>query len=237
MRRERSLFSVVLGIFLSLFAVFVVGGLCLVPALRGTKTGTPEGIPVPYLVGRRFEACDVPQALTAHLHYQTDASHPEGTVLAQSPMAGVLAREGTELDLTISTLHAPVRLPDVIGCTGRDAVATLAALGLTADVVHEVREDLPDGTVIACHPGAGEQVFPQQAVTLVCAQNSTVSVPDVVGLSLDDAILKLEGAGLSVGSVTHVPHAVASGTVLSQSVPGRAEIGAVVALMVAESEK
>ena len=234
MGRERSLFSVLLFLFFFCVAVFAVGGLCLIPALRGTKKSTPEGIPVPALVGTHYTAGAVPRELTSRLRYATDTTRPEGTVLAQSPMAGALARAGTELTLTISTHHAPVRLPDVIGWKGEDATAALAALGLSCDVVYEAREDLPNGTVIACHPSAGAQVFPQEQVTLVCAKNTTVSVPNVVGLSLDDAILKLETAGLTLGRITYIPHAVASGTVLSQSVHGRAEAGAAIALVVVE---
>ena len=231
---ERSLFPFVLGGFLLCLLFFVIGALFLLSQLRATSAQSEEGIAVPALVGGTLDSTTLPESLTPHLSYQFDATLPEGTILAQAPAAGVRCRHGSELDLTISTRRKGVKLPDVVGMQKTDAMEILALLDIPCTIENEVREDLPSGTVLATRPRAGERVFSAEGVTLVICKNETIHVPNVVGMPLDQAILTLESANLSIGTITRTPHVIARGTVLSQSITERAPTGTKVNLVVAD---
>lgn len=231
-KQERSLFSFVLVGFLVCVFIMLLGALVLLPSLRRTEAAEKGRITIPSLVGTVYHPSAIPAGLSSHLHYRQDTTLPEGTVLSQSPSAGVRTRQGGELDLVLSTKHAGVRLPDVVGFSREDALRVIDALGLSCEITTEVQESQGAGTVLATYPEAGTLVFPAEGVTIVICQNKTVSVPNVVGMPLNEAILILERAGLAVGSITRIPHLVASETVLSQSVVGRADVGTSIDLMI-----
>lgn len=230
-KTDRSIFPFVLGGFLFCLLLVLIGALFLLPALRRTDTGTQDGITAPALLGTVFRESDIPEGLVPHLHYKQSAL-PEGTVLAQSPAPGVRCRRGGELDLTLSTPHAGVRLPDIVGKTHKEAIRILTELGLNYRLETEAREDLATGTVLASMPEAGSLIFPMEHVTLVLCQNNTIHIPNVVGMSLNEAILSLESVGAKIGSITKIPHMVASETVLSQSAVGPADANTIVHLVV-----
>jgi PASTA domain len=62
-----------------------------------------------------------------------------------------------------------VVVPDLVGQSRDDAVRTLEAHGLTADV-HEVPSIQTDGTVVSQHPTGGTRVDPDSGVLLNVAQ-------------------------------------------------------------------
>jgi serine/threonine-protein kinase len=64
--------------------------------------------------------------------------------------------------------------------------------------VEEQESDVPEGDVISQSPGAGTRVTRGDRVTItVSTGRPQVDVPDVVGMSEERAILRLNGAGLT----------------------------------------
>jgi beta-lactam-binding protein with PASTA domain len=117
------------------------------------------------------------------------------------------------------------------------AVAILGRLGL--ELGSRLTQRAPDraGLVVSQTPPAGTPITNHTKVTLVIGtaeEGDTVAVPDVVGLSRDEAQTKLSEAGLAMGQVSEEPGAP-TGTVLKQDpAPGiRVRPGTSVALVVA----
>jgi beta-lactam-binding protein with PASTA domain len=93
------------------------------------------------------------------------SSRPKGTVLSQSPDAGVVAASGTTVTLTVSNGVKPIVVPSVVGQTQGEAVNTLTGLGLKTDL-NNVSSARPAGTVVAQKPASGKKVPKGSTVTL-----------------------------------------------------------------------
>jgi serine/threonine-protein kinase len=97
--------------------------------------------------------------------------------------------------LTVSDGPPPVTVPDVQGADAGDATDTLAGMGF--DVARDDRfdDDVPVGTVIKTEPGAGKGLKDGGTVTIVVSMGAKGTVPDVLGMSLEDAQAVLDEAG------------------------------------------
>lgn len=119
------------------------------------------------------------------------------------------------------TAHEVV-VPDVVGMTQQQAASAIDAVKLHVGSVTYSGAPVTgtaDGSVVTQTPASGTKVDPATKVDLVLAGVEPVTVPDVVGKSLTQATVDLQGAGLVVGTVTSVTTAgVAPGQVLSQGI-------------------
>ena len=95
-----------------------------------------------------------------------------------------------------------VTVPSVVGADRESATSELEALGLTVDARDEPSDE-PSGQVIDQDPGEGTTVREGDEVTLtVSAGPADVSVPNIIGMTRDEATQALEDVGLTVGDVT-----------------------------------
>ena len=135
---------------------------------------------------------------------------------------------------------AKVAVPDLTGMTQKGATTALEAAGLATGTVTKEQTDAgPSGTVVAQDPAAGDKVAAGAEVALTVSSGASPSpppaaaVPDVVGLTQEDAVSALQQAGFSA-AVTQVSALVPAGEVTSQSPSGgvMAQTGVVVQLSV-----
>jgi len=135
---------------------------------------------------------------------------------------------------------APVEIevPGIVGMTQEDAEAALAGAGLTAGrISEEATEAAEPGTVVSQDPEAGTLVGEGERVDFIVARAlEGVVVPDVVGMTEDEAASALEGAGLAVRSETTYSSEVETGLVVGQSPQAgvRVQAGAEVAISVSK---
>lgn len=109
------------------------------------------------------------------------------------------------------------RVPDVVGMTEEEATETLEEAGFAVEPVEEPHPRRPPGEVFRQEPKADKQLETGQAVTIyVSSGREQTTVPDVEGLSLEDARRELRAAGLRVGDVTEQESDEEPGTVLRQ---------------------
>ncbi len=127
---------------------------------------------------------------------------PEGTVLAQSPLAGQFARPGAPVDVTLSRGPEIHTLPDVAGLSERQASIVLERLGY--DVEIERREDpMAAGRAVETRPGAGTDLEVPSPLVLVVSEGAPIVViPDMLGMHIDDALQILTEARLELGSIS-----------------------------------
>jgi eukaryotic-like serine/threonine-protein kinase len=78
--------------------------------------------------------------------------------------------------------------------------------------------------VISQSPCGGKSVARGSAVTLTVARSSTVTIPEVVSLSLADAEAELRGAGLTVGRRCDLRSKSAAEGVVEQGIPAGQEV-------------
>jgi serine/threonine-protein kinase len=160
----------------------------------------------------------------AAVWFATRDSGSPSSVTVQTTIAAALAKpEPDEQQTTTQAAPSTVVVPDLVGRSRDEALRTLEARGLTADL-REVPSERPKDTVVSQHPAGGTRVDEHSAVLLNVARTAqeaaptTVSVPDVTGQSVDSAKDALRAAGLKA-SVEHVARTEPKDTVVSQS-PG-----------------
>jgi beta-lactam-binding protein with PASTA domain/serine/threonine protein kinase len=187
-----------------------------------TVSSGPEPVVVPDVRG--MTVTEASQALSdANLllgeQVQVESDEvEEGRIVEQDPAAGQQVPPGTAVTVQVSSGAGTVTVPDVTGRTEGEARATLEGAGFRVDVQTQASET-EAGRVISTSPGPGSEVEPGSRVTIVVSSGpSQVTVPSVEGLSEENAIGQIEGAGL-VASVNEevVNNPGQDGRVLSQS--------------------
>jgi eukaryotic-like serine/threonine-protein kinase len=99
--------------------------------------------------------------------------------------------------------NRPVAVPDVTLLQQDLAVLQIRQAGLNPVVVHAPDDNVPPGQVISENPGGGSKVGKGSTVTLtVSTGKPKVTVPDVRGRPVTDAITALAGIGLN----PHIVH-------------------------------
>ena len=89
-----------------------------------------------------------------------------------------------------------VTVPDVTTLTRQSAIAALERLGLTVDVKEELHPEVESGRVYDQQPVAGESIAENGSVTIwVSTGAPTIIVPEVTGMTLEEAKLTIEEAG------------------------------------------
>jgi beta-lactam-binding protein with PASTA domain len=181
-------------------------------------------VQVPDLVGEpeaearsRIEAIGLEYTVGRGLSHQ---QAPEGTVLAQSPLAGQFARPGAPVNVTLSRGPEVHTLPDVAGLSERQANIVLERLGY--DVEIERQEDpMVAGRAVGTRPGAGTELeVPSPLVLIVSEGAPIVVIPDLLGLHIDDALQILTESRLELGSISFDPEAPeAPGRIVGQYPP------------------
>gem|GEM_PF-3760935 len=106
-----------------------------------------------------------------------------------------------EGDITIKRLEMKT-VPDVVGKSLTSAKADITGAGLKVGEVRSEESTEPPDTVLSQYPKAGEKLPANTPVSLVVASPiPPVLVPDLIGLSKEEAIARINEAGLVLGIV------------------------------------
>lgn len=125
--------------------------------------------------------------------------------------------------LPAGTAEAAPRVPDVVGLPVDSARKLLEGRGFAIRIGASIAHgSVPEGHVITQSVEAGRESPEGSAIGLVVsAGNRRAAVPPVLGMSQDEAVLAVQGAGLEVGGVEQRASSLARGTVLdARPVPG-----------------
>ena len=123
------------------------------------------------------------------------------------------------------TAGAKPRVPAVVGLSTAAATEKLAERGYSVIVRGRVSSGARLGTVLSESPSPGTELDRGGQVTIVVARGpSTVAVPNVVGLSVDQAVVRLRSAGLKSRTV-EVASAQPKDRVIRQAPPAAARRG------------
>lgn len=95
-------------------------------------------------------------------------------------------------------------VPSLAGMSQTQAANAVAELGLKVDVIQEVfSEDIPKGKVITSDPAGGGRVEIAGTVHLIISKGKDrIEVPDLVGLTVEEAAAALKKSDLKVGRVS-----------------------------------
>lgn len=147
---------------------------------------------------------------------------PRGMAFGQEPVAGTRLELGDRVAILVSDGPAGVVVPDVVGQQLLDAQASLAAEGLGNTVVKVHDELVRPGEIMATRPGVGGRIVQNGTVTLTVSDGPAPrTVPAVVGTDVNQALVAIGRAGLTVGTITRrYEKDLPPGQVLSSSPAG-----------------
>jgi len=110
-------------------------------------------------------------------------------------------------------------VPDVVDMSQADALSEIMEAGLVAGMVTQASsEEVSPGNVVFQDPEAETSVPPGTPVNLVISAGPAIKVPNVVGMSQNDAQNAITSAQLAVGIVeATISATVSAGKVISQN--------------------
>lgn len=154
------------------------------------------------------------------------------TIIDQYPPSGQKVKKGRTIRLKIARPEKMIDVPSLVGQSKRSAEIKIQQLGLKIDTIYvEYNPDYPKGTVAWQFPKSGDQIRKGFGLQITISEGlppDFYQVPQLFGLSLNNAKKKLDSSRLKLGKVTYqqnedlIPYTVldqsiSPGTVLSKS--------------------
>jgi len=177
-----------------------------------TKHG--EGLNVPMVKGLSFEEA-VKKLEDAGLKYEVDSvfimDQPAGIVIDQDPDPNTFVKDNRTIYLTINAGKTPnTKFPDIAFKTLREAQAIIESARLKlGDTTY--KPDVSRDVVLEASFGgqeikAGDIIPVGSRINLVLGDgrgNEQVDVPQLLGLTIDEAKFSLKGSMLSLGTILY----------------------------------
>ena len=194
---------------------------------------TPATIAIPDVTGQTVaEAKETLKKANFEIgEEKTEASEKveEGRIIRTDPDAGTGRKEGTKINLVVSSGKQSFQLSNYIGRKSTDVIAELKQKKVPENLIkieEEESSESEEGTVLRQSPSAGTTYDLSKAstITLTIAKKVTsVVMPSYTGSSLEFTknnlvqIVGIKEANIEVVEVTTAPSGTAEGTVVEQS--------------------
>ena len=153
----------------------------------------------------------------------------EGRIIRTDPEAGKTRKEGTKINLVVSSGKQSFQISNYIGRKSTDVIAELKQKKVPENLIKIEEEESSEseaGTVLRQSPAAGTTYDLSKAstITLTVAKKVTsVAMPSYIGSSLEFTknnlvqIVGIKEANIEVVEVSTAPDGTAEGTVVEQS--------------------
>ena len=194
---------------------------------------TPATIAIPDVTGQTVaEAKETLKKANFEIgEEKTEASEKveEGRIIRTDPDAGTGRKEGTKINLVVSSGKQSFPLSNYIGRKSTDVIAELKQKKVPENLIKIEEEESSEseaGTVLRQSPAAGTTYDLSKAstITLTVAKKVTsVAMPSYIGSSLEFTknnlvqIVGIKEANIEVVEVSTAPDGTAEGTVVEQS--------------------
>ncbi len=150
-----------------------------------------------------------------------------GKIISQSPKAGEMVKENATIKVVISAGEGDFPMPELVNRKQEDAEKVLTDKNLVFSFVEEPSDTIPEGYVVRQVPEAGTYIDAATSVTVYVSsgkEETTVEVPNMLGLSLNDAKAALLDANLTWGRIVEADSTKPKGTVISQSIRAKVKV-------------
>ncbi|MDR2817637.1 MAG: Stk1 family PASTA domain-containing Ser/Thr kinase [Oscillospiraceae bacterium] len=192
-------------------------------ALSGLFSPSPD-VMVPDLLGENYEAVKVSNEYSKFtINLETtvfDEKYAEGEICEQDPRPGKSVKEATLIMVKVSRGQRKEKMPDVVGREAGGAIADLKNLGLTVNERRVFSDDVAKDIIIRTEPPADTEVLVGYEVTVVISdgpENKKVKVPDLRGMTWQEAEKLLKENHLQLGSHSEINSDKPKDVVLNQS--------------------
>ena len=232
-KHSRKVVGLVIGGFaLALVLIFVVFKLVAGGFDAGNGTASHQ---VPNLLGKTLEEAEALPEVKDVFRIEVLGTKPSdkyepGQIVEQDPASGRSRKNNLVIKVYLCAQEDDTLMPPVVGMEFLMAKTELGNLHLDLDVqrAEAYSPDVPEGQVMQSSPAAGEPLNKGDTVVLTVSkgpETKPVTVQNYAGLSVDDAALQAENAGLTVGAHQYEYDAtVPEGSVIRQSLAPKTEV-------------
>lgn len=144
-----------------------------------------------------------------------------GKIVEQEVEAGTSISRNSTIGVVVSTGPEKFAMPEVSGKTEEAAIAILEEKELDVITEYVYSEEVEKGVVISSNPASKAMIMKKDKVTLTISMGpefKEVSVPNVKGMTLEEAKLALEKEGFILGTTEEAESTeVEAGKIISQS--------------------
>jgi serine/threonine-protein kinase len=200
--------------------LLLLAALATVVGYFAWQLGTTETVNTPKLAGlTRSEALNVlnDAGLTMRVSEEKYSEKREaGTIISSDPRSGEKVAANGTVSVVMSKGPERYRVPKVRGMSQSAAGQALAAVNLqTGQILQDYSRKVPEGQVIRTDPKIGSPLKRDTPVSLTISLGpEPVVVPDVRGMTVDQAQASLTGAGLKPQTVEQFDESVPFGRVI-----------------------
>lgn len=219
-RRINPLIFAIIGVIILGFGI---GAFAAMGGLLNTKEVT-----VPNIVGKTYEEAksilEDAGLKVKKVDEVYNNQYEQGVVVSQEPGADKKVKEGREILLTVSKGKKTATLPEVAGTDFDEAKLLIEGKGFTNvdDTPLEEYSDIEKGKVIRIYEYSENEDVPLDApIKIVVSQGPEIKelqMPNLVGMTKDQASAELQRLNLKIGTITKVESQEEVNTVIEQSV-------------------
>lgn len=149
----------------------------------------------------------------------------EGKVIRQLPTAGHVLETGDSIRLFVSSGPNKFALDDYKGAELTGAKSELETQGIEVTVAEEFNDTVPAGVVISQSPAADTEMKKGDKVTLTVSRGpEMMTVPNLVGLTVDAANDALKNNHLKMGEIVEISSGLEKGLVVKQGVAAESTV-------------
>lgn len=215
------------------YLIFLASIVLVAASLIWILSRTPATISIPNVAGQTVaEAKETLKKANFEIgEEKSEASEKveEGRIIRTDPGAGTGRKEGTKINLVVSSGKQSFQISNYIGRKSTDVIAELKQKKVPENLIKIEEEESSEseaGTVLRQSPAAGTTYDLSKAstITLTVAKKVTsVAMPSYIGSSLEFTknnlvqIVGIKEANIEVVEVSTAPDGTAEGTVVEQS--------------------
>ncbi|MCY7093498.1 Stk1 family PASTA domain-containing Ser/Thr kinase [Streptococcus oralis] len=219
--------------FKARYMILLASLLLVAASLVWILSRTPATIPIPDVAGQTVaeakEALKKSKFEAGEEKSEASDTVAEGRVIRTDPEAGSGRKEGTKVNLVVSSGKQSFQLSNYVGRKYTDVVAELKEKKVPENLIKMEEEESSEsepGTILKQSPAAGTTYDLSKAsiITLTVAKKVTsVSMPSYIGSSLEftknnlTQIVGVKEANIEVVEVSTAPEGTAEGTVVDQT--------------------
>lgn len=199
-REKNNIIPILAGIAVTLVIALIVLAVIFIPKLF---SDTGDELVCPDFVTMHIDDIKKNKEYIENFEFEYEwAENPDfayGEVYEQSEKEGQKLKKDAKIILYVSMGPVTQKVPDVYGKTESAAVSELKSNGFTTIIAEMPSEDVEAGLVVKTEPQRTEVVPEKAEITVYISSGKptkNVEIPDVVGLSKEDAEKQLKDEGL-----------------------------------------
>ena len=192
---------------ISFFAVLIV---LIGVAMWVLLFGTGHEVEIPTLIGMTYEEASLAaeEASKGDIEFdvfverQIHSDEEKNTIISQTPEGGLKIKRSREIKVTLSLGPVALELDDYTGKDYQNVSKELEKKGIKVIIEQEDNDTYEEGKIFKQFPSKGTKMSEDDEITLYVSKGTeNTVVPNVLGKTVDEAIITIERNNLKVGSV------------------------------------